>query len=355
MTEKKGQQLSIRENGKLHVIHVSADNLAEATHKAIIACHDYGARVETPKQKPGMTLGYDADITVEVRNPDSEPKIYMPGMYNDGQGVMQYILEVTHGIHNHWKKDEEHPDRWGYTYNGRVVDQFPFVFQRIKADWDEKKGQWHEGKGRPSGRDYQFTTWRAGEDIILEQDDPPCWQRGQIRFLQNEDGDLVLNYLTDWRSRDLLKAWNDNNISQIELMKLFRNKLSNLLQTEIKLGSYIDRSSSLHLYGLYIDRDNLEGQIERMKKDDYEKKSINLDDYFTATSGKDAKGLKGIIAAQMCAEYMGHGLNQVENTLEELGYNTNKFAYPKEWDTWPKSWDTKPDESKLARIVNQAQ
>ena len=61
---------------------------------------------------------------------------------------MQYILEMTHGIHNHWKKSPEHPNRWGYTYNERFDSQLPFVFQRIKADWDEKPNQWGEGVGR---------------------------------------------------------------------------------------------------------------------------------------------------------------------------------------------------------------
>lgn len=352
MEEEKGLQLELRGDGRIPVISIEAENLAEAVHKTIIACHAYGCRIETPKQKYGMTLGYDADITAVIKNPDAEPKIYFPGIHDDGRGVMQYILEVTHGIHNHWKKCPEHPERWGYTYNERFVDQLPFIFQRIKNDWDKKKGEWGGGKGRPSGRDYQFVTWRAGEDIILEQDDPPCLQRGQIRLLLDKNGDIVLNYLNDWRSRDHLKAWNENIIGQIELMKLFKDKISAMLETEIKLGAYVDRSSSLHLYGLYVDRDNLEGQIERMKKDGYKAKSMSLNDYFMTTSGKNAGGLKGVVAAQMCAEYLGFGINQPEEKLKELGFNIDNFAYPEEWDTWPKSWDAKPDKNKLARVVD---
>jgi thymidylate synthase len=253
-----------RGNGKLKGALVEAENLAEATHKSIFACHDYGSRVETPKHKDGMSLGYDAPIMVGVNNPDSEPKVYFPGMHDDGRGVMQYILEVTHGIHNHWKKDEDHPERWGYTYNERFASQLPFVFQRIKADYNEK--------GRITGRDYHFSTWITGEDIIPEQEDPPCLQIGNIRFLMDENGQQVMNYMTIWRSRDLLKAWNENNIGQVELMKLIRDKTSDMLQIPIELGSYIDTSTSLHLYGLYVDRDNLEQQIEQMRgyKDDEE-------------------------------------------------------------------------------------
>ncbi len=326
MSKEDGQN-HLRGDGTIPIIPVEAENLTEATHKAIIACHDYGARVETPKQQPGMTLGYDADMIIRVKNPDSEPKVYFPGIHDDGRGVMQYILEVTHGIHNHWKKNPEHPEWWGYTYNERFASQIPHVMARIKHDWEEK--------GRITGRDYNFGIWRAEEDAIIEQEDPPCWQRGNLRFLTNSDGDIVMNYVTDWRSRDLLKAWNENNIGQVELMKLFRDKVSDMLDVPIKLGTYIDRSSSLHLYGLYIDRDNLEQQIEQMKKDGYESKSMSLEDYFY----EEKSNLKRLIFAQSDAEKKGYGLNQPAHRLEELGYDLRNGFYPEDWDSWPKEWD----------------
>jgi len=298
---KKQNQDSLRGDGVLPVIAIEAQNLAEATHKAIIACYDHGIRVETPKHRPGMSLGYDADMIIRVADADAEPKVYYPGIHDDGRGIMQYILEVTHGIHNSWKKSPRHPGWWGYTYNERFVDQLPFVFQRIKADWEEKKNR--EGRGRITGRDYQFTIWRAGEDIVLEQQDPPCFQRGHLRFLKNKDGDIVLNYITDWRSRDLLKAWNENNIGQIELQKLIAAKVSDMLGVPIKIGAYIDRSTSLHLYGLYVDRDNLDRQIQQMKKDGWEKKSCLLEDYLG-----DEKSLKRLVAAQTPGPGLGTAL-----------------------------------------------
>lgn len=347
MKKKDGLQLELRGDGRIPVISIEADNLAEATHKTIIACHDYGRRIETPKQKYGMTLGYDADIIVNIKNPLSEPRIYYPGIHDDGRGVMQYILEVTHGIHNHWKKCPEHPEWWGYTYNERFEKQLPFIFARIKKDWDEKKDEWGKNKGRASGRDYQFVIWKPQEDIILEQQDPACWQRGQIRLLLNKKGEIVLDYITDWRSRDLLKAWNENNIGQTELMRLFAEKISNMLDVPVKIGNYIDRASSLHLYGLYIDRDNLEHQIANMKRDSWEKKSSGLDDYFHASSGTDRTSLKRIISAQMIAEKMGFGLNQPTEELERLGFNLEKWTYPADWDSWAESWDIKPDKKLL--------
>lgn len=347
MSEKiiVNNQNNLRKEGILPVISITAKNLAEATYKSIIACHDYGARVETPKQRAGMTLGYDADMIIHVSEPESEPKIYTLGVHDDARGVMQYILEVTHGIHNHWKKNEQHPEWWGYTYNERFVDQLPFIFQRIEHDYKKK--------GRISGRDYQFTIWRPGEDIILEQEDPPCFQRGHLRFLENKKGEIVLNYITDWRSRDLLKAWNENNLAQVELQKLFAAKISDMLKVTIKTGAYIDRSSSLHLYGLYVDRDGLEMQIKKMKRESYLERSMNLDDYFAymGSEASDKKSLMKLVAAQCDAESKGHGLNQSSSYLKANGFNPDAFEYPSEWDSWPKSWNAEPDISKLARVL----
>jgi len=74
-----------------------------------------------------------------------------------------------------------------------------------------------------------------------------------IRLTQDSDGFLTMNYMTHWRSRDLLKAWNENNIGQIELMKHFRDKISDMLGVPIKLGSYIPKVSYL-LIKLYMKR-----------------------------------------------------------------------------------------------------
>ncbi|HTZ41730.1 MAG TPA: hypothetical protein VMC07_00790 [Candidatus Omnitrophota bacterium] len=344
------EQKELRGDGKIRSLEINAENLAEATRSAIIACHDNGFRVETPKQTRGMTLGYDADIKVRVENPDSEPKIYTFGMSEDGRGLMQYILEVTHGIHNHWLKDEEHPTRWGYTYNGRFADQIPFILQRIKKDWDKKR--------RISGRDYQFATWVAGKDIVPEEEDPPCFQLGQFRFVDDFQGNIVMNYQTEWRSRDLLKAWNENNIAQIELMKLFAAKVSSVIGEPIKLGAYVDRSTSLHLYGLYLDKFGLEESIANMKKAPYTENSMTLADYLTLPPDMDAipwpgtiEAQKRLIASQSDYEAKTGSLNASRKTLADNGYDLDNFPYPSDWDSWPKEWDAEPGRSKLARII----
>lgn len=338
MSDEKNQD-ELRGDGKISVQFVEADTLGYAIRDAVIKVYQNGNRVETPKHQAGGTLGYDADVLVKVNKPTEAPQVYSPTMWDGPETLMQYILEVTHGIHDHWKKSPEHPDRWGYTYHERFVDQIPFVLQRIKADWEKN--------GRITGRDYQFTTWRAGEDIILEQPDPPCFQIGHLKFLQNSKRNWVMNYLTDWRSRCEFKAWNSNNVAQIELMKLLGMKVSDMLGIPIELGVYSDRSRSLHLYGMYFDKENIRPTIEKaiIPNKSPEMYFRSLDDYFY-----DRDYLKRFVAAQTDASDKGLGTQLQKDGLKELGYDIETFPYPKEWDSWPKSWDAQPDASKLARV-----
>ena len=136
-------------------------------------------------------------------------------------------------------------------------------------------------------------------------------------------------------------------------MKLFGLKISDVLNIPIKLGSYIDRSSSLHLYGLYVDKDNLEKQIEQMREEGYDSKSCSLDDFYERTTDKNNTGLKRLIAAQSDAEARGYGKQQPEESLRKLSYDVDNFPYPKDWDSWPDSWNVEPDVTKFTRVVEK--
>ena len=325
--EKKG-------NGKLPSILIEANALAEAWQKAMIACYEKGVRSTDPSYQEKIFFAYDADINIRVENPLEEPIRHRFALYDDDRGLMQYILEVTHGIHNHWKRNPDDPKdtRWGYTYNERFAPQIPFILARIKKDWEKRKDL--------SSRKYNFSIWRPKEDVILEQSDPPCWQRGQLRFLQDNTGEWWLNYLTDWRSRDLAKAWTENNLGQIKLMQLFSKKISNMLRIPINIGSYADRSSSLHIYGRYFEEEGLESIIEPMKKMTIETMGVPL-------IYEDETHLKRLIAAQSDAENKKLGTNLSADGLKKLGYDIDNFSYPKDWDSWPKEWDMELDKSTL--------
>jgi len=324
-----------KQTGRFPAILIEADTIGEAYHRAVIECYERGCRAQTPKHREGMPLGCDAHITIKVNFPDREPLIHKRGLVEDPRGIVQYILEVTHGIHNHWKKDINNPNdtRWGYTYNERFSEQMPFVFAKIEND--------HKKKGRVSGRDYFFSIWRVREDSILEQEDPPCWQSGQLRFIEDDKGDLFLNFLSYWRSRDLAKAWNENVIAMSRLHRLLAAKASNILGREVKIGSYIDTSASLHLYGAYF-AENFDRHIEAMRRGKASDFTMSLEDFIG-----DESYLKRVIAAQMDYEKKTGQKNASEQALKEAGYDLQTFPYPEEWGRWPREWDIKPDPKML--------
>lgn len=335
---KAGEIIMVKRDGSYPSILIEAETLSEGFQKAVIACRDKGYETETPKYRKGKGRGYDADINVRVKNSQWEfdnNLVHKYGVVDDDRGLMQYILEVTHGIHNHWKKDPNDPTdtAWGYTYNERFAPQIPFVLARIKQDWENKQNL--------TSRKYQFIIWRPREDSILEQEDPPCWQRGHLRFLQDEKGEWYLNYITDWRSRDLIKAWLENNLGQARLHRLFADKISDMLGIPIHLGNYIDRSSSLHIYAEYVHGEGLDTLIDRMRESAPEDMCLPL---FLDEPAE----LKSFVGAQLEAEKDGRGKNLPKNTLNELGHDVKNFAYPDDWDTWPKDWD---QEAKLENLI----
>ena len=141
-------------------------------------------------------------------------------------------------------------------------------------------------------------------------------------------------------------------------MKLLGAKVSNMLEVPINLGSYIDRSSSLHLYGLYFDRDGLEDKIMDMEESHWSDRTLDSRDYMTMQPDmtdipwpSTIEAQKRLIAAQMQREKETGTMNASRRELVNAGYDLEKFPYPAEWDTWPKSWDAEPDPTKLARVL----
>lgn len=344
----------VEQTGRFPSIHIEADTLAEAFHKAIIGCYERGYRVETPKHKEGGSLGFDAHITTNISHPDQEPVLHKGMLIDDGRGVMQYILEVTHGIHNYWKKDmnDTGDHRWNYTYNERFVAQIPFVLAKIKNDWDNTNKK--EGRPRITGRDYFFSTWISGEDSITEQADPPCWQNGQFRFLRDEKGKIFMSYIYGFRSWDGVGGWPMNNIAKTKLMKLFAAKTSDMLGEEINLGSLIATGYSLHIYDRYIDEMGYGQAIERSRIGSLADSLVREGDKIMTLENYigDEVQQKRLIAAQTDAHKRGLGTNVPKDRLvSEFGYDVDSFPYPADWDTWPKEWDAEPDPKKLARVV----
>ncbi len=91
-------------------------------------------------------------------------------------------------------------------------------------------------KKSPSSRREQAITWRPLSDPY--RDDPPCLQRLHFRIKNNK---LILN--SHWRSRDLFKAWQSNVNAMLHIQRFVATKVG------VGMGSYVDISNSLHIYG----------------------------------------------------------------------------------------------------------
>jgi hypothetical protein len=54
---------------------------------------------------------------------------------------------------------------------------------------------------------------------------------------------------TMWRSRDLYKAWGDNVIAITFLQSVVARRIEKAAESPVRVGSYADYSSALHIYG----------------------------------------------------------------------------------------------------------
>uniref|UniRef100_A0A7C4R7W0 Thymidylate synthase/dCMP hydroxymethylase domain-containing protein n=1 Tax=candidate division CPR3 bacterium TaxID=2268181 RepID=A0A7C4R7W0_UNCC3 len=312
--------------GSIPVISVSGNSISEAWQKAFLEVYEKGVRVATPKHQEGVTpLGWDAAVLVEVTDPLSQPRFHkaaVPGLFDD---LEIYRLEVIYGIHNFWVGDG-----WDYTYHerifeyktkdGTIINQITNMIAQIKQNFVEK--------GRVSGRDFQVTSWMPWNDPFV--DDPPCFQRAHFRLLKNEEGEgFLLDMGTDWRSRDLFKAWLMNVFAFTDLQRIIAKRVSEALGVPVTPGKYIDYSNSLHLYGAYAD--GINGAVRMINARSFE-------DLTTDTSADEmceemTIEARRLTAARLDAFKKGTvGKGASKETLKDLGYDIKNFPYPPEWD-----------------------
>ena len=264
-------------------ISVYANTIPEAWELAMLACWDYGARVgthydpkkDTPKSKEGT-------ITIKISNPFNEPRIHknFPG---GPEELEVYRQEVVNGIHDHWINPQE--KKWTYTYHERLfnynpstdlnadnrglllekgVNQIELIINDLERDITSKGSQ--------------ATTWMPTADPGLESN-RPCLQRLWFRPLlidyKDETQGYLLNLNSHWRSRDLAKAWFMNVYAITDLQLEVAKKLEKRIKKPVKIGSYLDISDSLHIYGNYFEE--IKPEFKKMRLPNMEKRVWNSD------------------------------------------------------------------------------
>ena len=121
----------------------------------------------------------------------------------------------------------------------------------------------------------QGITWMPTADP--KTDDPPCLQRVWCRMFPDEKGQQVLNMDTDWRSRDAFKAAFQNMFALTDLQRVIAERISEKIHEPVKIGPYVDNSSSYHIYGAYY-KDFEEKFIDSLFKRTFDERIWNSED-----------------------------------------------------------------------------
>lgn len=241
--------------GRIPTLHVQADSLPQAHFRAMKAVWEQGLEIRTEYDRKDAGGEYidppsrDARVLVEVLDPFAQPR-YPPSSFCE---IGTYIAEIA-GAKDHWVVPMDRllealdgdlgATEWPYTYhqrlfahpdvNGNTVDQMAMIIQRIAQT--------------PYSRRAVATTAVPNVDPFLKED-IPCLREVQLRCPEDAGGNLVLNMNTAWRSRDLYKAWPDNVIGLTFMQRLIADRISAESSRTVRVGSYADYSSSLHIYG----------------------------------------------------------------------------------------------------------
>ena len=243
------------EAGRLPTIHIEADSIPQAHFRAMKAVWEQGLEIRTEYDRKDDAGNYidppsrDARVLIEVKDPFAQPR-FPPISFCE---VGAYIAEIL-GVKDHMVvpmeqlKEAVHGEldarEWPYTYHqrlfnhpdlsGAIVDQMAIAIERVAET--------------PYTRRAVASTAVPTLDPFLKED-VPCLREVQLRCPEDADGNLVLNMNTMWRSRDLYKAWPDNLIGITYMQQLLAKEIEKKTGRTVKVGSYADYASSLHIYG----------------------------------------------------------------------------------------------------------
>ena len=234
------------------VIHVSAKTLPEAWEKSVIETWERGLQIKTEYDKPEDPPSRDATAIIQIAEPMAEPRLHRS--FPAGLEELEiYRQEVVNGVHDSWINPAD--KRWSYTYHQRMfaydviddfanaltggplesVNQIEFLINHLVQATFTRRAQ--------------AITWMPTVD--KDHHEPPCLQRIWTRIIEDE-GDLVLNMNTHWRSRDAYKAAFMNMYALTDLQRFIAESVSEKLGREVSVGQYVDISDSYHIYGSYF-------------------------------------------------------------------------------------------------------
>lgn len=245
-------------------LFVSGDNVKDVWLETILEVLKHGIHIKTSYDRKGDPPSRDATVMIEITNPINNPitirnkELQVKSKHGNKYNIYGhpadlyliesiksgYIEEMMLGVNDHLIIGSE--TSFPYTYHDRIFNYTAY------GEEDKKIKHYNtlvdiprvnqigqiikKLKESPFSRRIQATTWRPYSDPF--RPDPPCLQRIWFRILDNK-----LHMETTWRSRDLFKAWSANVNAMITLQQYVAHELN------VEIGSYIDISNSLHIYG----------------------------------------------------------------------------------------------------------
>ncbi|MBN1421816.1 MAG: hypothetical protein JXP34_23785 [Planctomycetes bacterium] len=251
--ERTGRIFVLAEGGTagIPVLAARGRSLAEAFENALVALYAFGCDVRTQydaRRPDGSWVdppSRDATMHMVVESPNAEPLIHMafPGGLED---LEEYRQEVLDGIKDHWIRDASNPDdrKWEYTYHERL---FAYRAPGLADPMDQVARAVETIARTPYTRRAEAITWQPWQDPGIE--DPPCLQRIWFRITDGPDGVPRLNVDVDFRSRDAYDAAFMNAFAFIALAERVADEVAARTGLPIRLGRYLDRSDSFHIYG----------------------------------------------------------------------------------------------------------
>ncbi|HUU27182.1 MAG TPA: thymidylate synthase [archaeon] len=298
---------NLAEEGRIPTLQVVADSIPQAHYRAVKAVWEQGARIRTEYDKKSEKGEFidppsrDARVLIEVKDPWKEPR-YPPILHSE---IGAYIAEIM-GAKDHLvlsmkelieaveKGGVPEEKRWPYTYSGRLR-KYPALEMVLKKMMENRKDDIHVnifelrdkflelldectinqidlGIARIVETPYSRRAVMATTIPFIDEhlrEDVPCLREIQLRAVEVENNDLVLNMNTMWRSRDLYKAWPDNVIGITFLQGQIARSIEKRSGRKTRVGSYADYSSSLHIYGSYFHE--IEGDPEKGLKSFFER------------------------------------------------------------------------------------
>lgn len=259
--------------GVIPTLFVEAQSIPEAHYKAVEAVWNRGIEKRTQYDRVDSSGEYidppgkDAQVLIKINDPFSEPRYPPLSFCERGKYILELLGvkdnlvipmdEILKGV-----DESQLGTEWPYTYHQRLetyptneglVNQIDSVVERFTEDINTRRAV--------------MTTRCPVIDTKLKED-IPCLGEVQFRSLETEDGTLVLNMTTLWRSRDLFKAWPDNVVAVTYLGRRIVETIGERIGRKVEFGSYTDYSNSLHIYGQ--DFSHIESDEEKGRKGFFE-------------------------------------------------------------------------------------